>query len=104
VIAPDVNVLLYAFREDSARHAEYHAWLQNTLNGTEPVALFEPVLSAVLRIATHPGIFNRPVRAMRSRHSSTHALPRQRRRPFVPKPPIGRSFGISARRRTVVGI
>jgi uncharacterized protein len=60
VIAPDVNVLLYAFREDSERHAEYHAWLQNALNGTEPVALFEPVLSAVLRIATHPAIFKPP--------------------------------------------
>jgi toxin-antitoxin system PIN domain toxin len=60
VIAPDANVLLYAFREDSARHREYHAWLQNALNGTEPVALFEPVLSAVLRIATHPAIFKPP--------------------------------------------
>jgi hypothetical protein len=60
VIAPDVNVLLYAFREDSERHAEYHAWLQDALNGTEPVALFEPVLSAVLRIATHPAIFKPP--------------------------------------------
>jgi toxin-antitoxin system PIN domain toxin len=60
VIAPDVNVLLYAFREDSERHPEYHAWLQNALNGTEPVALFEPVLSAVLRIATHPAIFKPP--------------------------------------------
>jgi toxin-antitoxin system PIN domain toxin len=60
VIAPDVNVLLYAFREDSERHAEFHAWLQNALNGTEPVALFEPVLSAVLRIATHPAIFKPP--------------------------------------------
>jgi toxin-antitoxin system PIN domain toxin len=60
VIAPDVNVLLYAFREDCARHAEYHAWLQDALNGTESVALFEPVLSAVLRIATHPAIFKPP--------------------------------------------
>ena len=51
MIAPDVNVLLYAFREDSERHAEYHAWLQDALNGTESVALFEPVLAAVLRIA-----------------------------------------------------
>jgi hypothetical protein len=57
VIAPDVNVLPYAFREDSERHAEYHAWLQESLNGAEPVALFEPVLTAVLRVATHPAIF-----------------------------------------------
>jgi toxin-antitoxin system PIN domain toxin len=60
VIAPDVNVLLYAFREDTERHAEYHAWLQDALNGREPVALFEPILSAVLRIATHPAIFKPP--------------------------------------------
>jgi hypothetical protein len=60
VIAPDVNVLLYAFREDVERQGEYHARLQNALNGTEPVALFEPVLSAVLRIATHPAILKPP--------------------------------------------
>ena len=60
MIAPDVNVLLYAFREDSERHAEYHVWLTDALNGAETVALFEPVLSAVLRIATHPAIFTPP--------------------------------------------
>lgn len=60
MIAPDVNVLLYAFREETERHAEYHAWLQDALNGAEPVALFEPVLSAMMRIATHPGIFKPP--------------------------------------------
>ena len=60
MIAPDVNVLLYAFREDTERHAEYHTWLQDALNGPEPVALFEPVLAAVLRIATHPAIFKPP--------------------------------------------
>lgn len=60
MIAPDVNVFLYAFREESERHAEYHAWLEDALNGAEPVALFEPVLSAVMRVATHPGIFKRP--------------------------------------------
>jgi toxin-antitoxin system PIN domain toxin len=60
VIAPDVNVLLYALREDTDRHAEYRRWLQEALNGEEPVALLEPVLAAVLRIATHPSIFRPP--------------------------------------------
>jgi len=60
VIAPDVNVLLYALREDTERHAEYRHWLQEALNGDEPVALLEPVLAAVLRIATHPSIFRPP--------------------------------------------
>jgi toxin-antitoxin system PIN domain toxin len=60
VIAPDVNVLLYALREDTERHAEYRQWLQEALNGDEPVALLEPVLAAALRIATHPSIFRPP--------------------------------------------
>ena len=60
MIAPDVNVLLYALREESDRHVAFHRWLQDALNGPEPVALFEPVLASVLRIATHPGIYRTP--------------------------------------------
>jgi len=60
VIAPDVNVLLYALRRDTERHAEYRTWLQAVLHGTERVALFEPVLAAVLRVATHPAVFRPP--------------------------------------------
>jgi uncharacterized protein len=60
VIAPDVNVLLYAFREESERHREFRGWLESALGAAERVALFEPVLAAVLRIATHPGIYRTP--------------------------------------------
>jgi toxin-antitoxin system PIN domain toxin len=60
VIAPDVNVLLYALRQDSDRHAEHRRWLEEALNGMEPVALFEPVLAAVLRIGSHPSIYKVP--------------------------------------------
>ena len=60
MIAPDVNVLLYAFREESARHREYRTWLEESLAGPERVALFEPVLSGVLRISTHPAIYRTP--------------------------------------------
>jgi len=63
VIAPDVNVLLYALREESERHVEYRAWLEAALNGAEPVALFEPILAAVLRIGTHPGVYRPPTPA-----------------------------------------
>jgi toxin-antitoxin system PIN domain toxin len=45
---------------DTDRHTEYRRWLQDALNGEEPVALLEPVLAAVLRIATHPSIFRPP--------------------------------------------
>jgi uncharacterized protein len=60
MIAPDVNVLLYALRQESHRHKEYRAWLRNALEGAEPVALFEPVMASVLRIATHPAIYKTP--------------------------------------------
>ncbi len=60
MIAPDVNILLYAFREESDRHAEYRSWLTRALSGEESVALFEPVLAAVLRVATHPAIYRTP--------------------------------------------
>ena len=60
MIAPDVNVLLYALRTDTDRHTEYRQWLQQALSGLEPVALLEPVLAGVLRIATHPAIFRPP--------------------------------------------
>lgn len=60
MIAPDVNVLLYALRQDTDRHADYRRWLEAALNGPEPVALLEPILAAVVRIATHPAIFKLP--------------------------------------------
>ena len=55
--AVDVNVLLYGLRKESERHEDYRRWLQEALVGDEPIALFEPVLSALLRIATHPAIY-----------------------------------------------
>lgn len=60
MIAPDINVLLYAFREESDRHTEYRAWLNQALIGADRLALFEPVLAGVLRIATHPAIYRPP--------------------------------------------
>ena len=60
MMALDVNVLLYAFREESDRHADYRRWLEAALSGPEPVGLFEPVLAAVVRIATHPSIYKTP--------------------------------------------
>jgi hypothetical protein len=58
--AVDVNVLLYALRKESERHAEFRAWLLETVSGDEPVGFFEPVLAALFRIATHPGIYKTP--------------------------------------------
>ena len=60
MILPDVNVLLYAFRTDSVRHAEYHRWLQDLVNGEAAYAMAPQVLAWVARITTHPRIYARP--------------------------------------------
>jgi len=56
----DVNVLVYAHREDSENHAEYLRWLSELINSDEAFAVSELVLSGFLRIVTHPKVFNPP--------------------------------------------
>jgi toxin-antitoxin system PIN domain toxin len=63
LILPDVNVLLYAFRPDSAHHEIFAGWLSSMVNGPSAFGISPQVLSSVIRIATHPRIFVRPSRA-----------------------------------------
>lgn len=60
MILPDVNVLLYAFRRDSLRHAEYRRWLEDVLNGDEAYGIAPQALASVVRISTHPRIYVQP--------------------------------------------
>lgn len=60
MIAPDVNVLVYAAREDAPDHRAYRAWLDAALADDEPLGLSELVLSAVVRVLTHPRVFDPP--------------------------------------------
>lgn len=62
MIVPDVNVLVYAARADAERHAEYRAWVVGAMRGAEAVGLSELVLSGVVRVLTHPRIFDPPMR------------------------------------------
>ena len=57
---PDVNVLIYAHREDAPEHDRYAAWLRSLTDGAEPFALSEVVLASFLRIVTNPRIFDPP--------------------------------------------
>lgn len=56
----DVNVLVYAFREDSPGHAEYRPWLEGLVCSDEAYAVSDHVLAGFLRIVTHPRIFHPP--------------------------------------------
>jgi uncharacterized protein len=60
LILPDVNVLIYAFRDDSVDHAKYKPWLEAVINGQAAYGIAPQVLSSVVRICTHPRIFVRP--------------------------------------------
>ena len=87
----DVNVLVYAYREDAERHAEYRRWLEDLINQPTDFGISELVLSGFFRIVTHPGIFDPPspwkdalrfIEAVRNRPNA------------VPIHPGGRHFGI----------
>lgn len=56
----DVNVLVYAHREDTREHSAYREWLESTINGTVPYGYSELVLSGFLRVVTHPRVFEAP--------------------------------------------
>ena len=60
MILPDVNVLIYAFREDMSQHAACHSWLRGVVLGDAPFAISPLALSAVVRVTTDHRIFNVP--------------------------------------------
>lgn len=57
---PDVNVLVFAHREDTEQHAQNAAWLERLATGDEPFALSELALQGFLRVVTNGRIFVRP--------------------------------------------
>jgi hypothetical protein len=60
MLLPDVNVLVYAHRRDTVDHRQYRDWLQAVLASDSAYGISELVLSAFVRIVTHPKIFREP--------------------------------------------
>lgn len=56
----DVNILVHAKRLDSPDHLKFRTWLEETLRSESIIGLSQMVLSAVVRILTHPQIFPDP--------------------------------------------
>jgi len=56
----DVNVLVYAHREDAVAHARYRSWLEAVLASDAAYGVSELVLSGFVRVVTHPKIFREP--------------------------------------------
>lgn len=60
MILADVNVLIYAFRTDTAQHAVCKPWLDNVVLGEAQFGVSPLALSALARITTNPRIFKHP--------------------------------------------
>ena len=56
----DVNVLLYAHREESPDHPQHRSWLEELIHSPQAYGMTDLVLSSFLRIATHARIFDPP--------------------------------------------
>lgn len=60
MILPDVNVLVYAHREDAPHHRDYRQWLETVVNSDRAYGMADIVLSGFLRVVTHARVFNPP--------------------------------------------
>ncbi len=60
MILPDVNVLIYAFRKDTAHHAICRRWLADVVEGDARFGVSPATLAAAVRIVTNPRAFKMP--------------------------------------------
>jgi toxin-antitoxin system PIN domain toxin len=60
MILPDVNVLIYAFRQDAPQHALCRPWLENVVEGNARFGMSLLALSAVIRVTTTPRTYKVP--------------------------------------------
>ena len=60
MILTDVNILVYAYREDVPGHSAFHKWLEEVVNSDQAYGFSDLVFSGFLRVVTHPRIFNPP--------------------------------------------
>lgn len=86
MVLPDVNVLVYAHREDAPQHSRYRAWLENLVNGDESYGMAELVLSGFVRVATHPKVFARPSSLANAFEFAEQLRDRPNRVPVSPGP------------------
>jgi toxin-antitoxin system PIN domain toxin len=57
MVLPDVNVLVYSHRTDSAHHSSIHDWLKGVLGSEQAFGISNLVLSGFLRVVTNPKAF-----------------------------------------------
>ncbi len=63
MLIPDINILVHAYNTDAREHLRAREWWERTLTEVRPVGM--PWITALgfIRISTHRGILNSPMRA-----------------------------------------
>ena len=83
----DVNILVYAHREDVENHVEYRSWLESIINANTDYGFSSLVLSGFLRVVTHPKVFEIPsslddainfVNQIKNNHNAINISPKDR--------------------------
>lgn len=54
MIIPDVNLWIYAHRQEDPTHLFYRNWVESAMNGNQVVGLSILTATAFVRIVTHP--------------------------------------------------
>lgn len=60
VVFTDINILVYAYRDDSPFHDVCRAFLERLVNGSEPFGIPEPARAGFVRVSTNPAAFHTP--------------------------------------------
>ena len=83
----DVNVLVYAHREEMPDHERHAAWLTALARGRQAFGMSDHVLASFLRVVTNPRVFKTPTpmktalafaQAIRSRPQCVRVTPGER--------------------------
>ncbi|GAA4610274.1 type II toxin-antitoxin system VapC family toxin [Actinoallomurus liliacearum] len=82
----DVNVLVYAHRPDMADHERYRCWLFEMMDGPEPFAVSDLVLSGFVRVVTNRRIFKDPTPLTAALAAVSDLRSRSNCVPLVPGP------------------
>jgi toxin-antitoxin system PIN domain toxin len=101
MLLTDVNVLVYAYREDAPGHPAFHAWLQSTVGSDRAFGTSDLVLSGFIRVVTHPRVFTPPSPIEHALQFVDVLRSRPNRVPVAPGP---RHFGIFTRLCAEAGV
>ncbi len=104
MILADVNVRVHAFRLDSEDHEMWRTWLNSVVDGDSRYGVSPEVLSGVVRVTTHPKVFEEQGVLEEALRFCDVLLRQPHLRPFSPGNGTRKSSGDSAPNRTLVEI